>query len=151
MKNTKLKGVTLYTKDDQLPTRFTNEGIGRLFEGETYKVLGPCHVEATTRNGVDINAWDGILLETKGGKQFPVSVGVLLNIGFINEGTLQESVWKVVRTKVSPIFEDAKSLSEYKKFIKVVSTEMMSVQKFNSEDRVEKSFYGFAKLDSMPS
>ncbi len=146
MKNCKIEGVQLYEAKDTLPEKFTREGIARFTVGEKYKVLGACHVaESTRRGGEKINAWDGILVENVAtGKQFPVSINVLQGIGFIKDG----ENWKVVTTKTQA-FTDAKEVANYKKFLKVTDVEKLTVQKFESEDTVERTYYLFERLEKV--
>lgn len=144
MKNSKIDGVQLYEATDTLPEKFTRESNGRFTVGETYKVIGACHVaETTRRDGSKMQAWDGILVEnvsTK--KQFPASLNVLQGIGFIKDG----SNWKVVTTS-KQAFEDAKSVVNYKKSLKVVALEKLTVQEFEKETTVDRNYYLFEKVN----
>lgn len=144
MKKTELKGVTLYEKKDTLPEKFTRESIGRLTVGDSYKVLGPCHVEETTRrDGTKINAWDGILVQnTATAKQSPVSVNVMQGIGFIKD---EDGNWKVVNASVQA-FSDAKSVADYRGGIKVIGIEKLTVQEYEKETTINKNYYHFEKV-----
>lgn len=141
MKTTKLKGVTLYESTDQLPAKFSRESNGRLTVGASYKCLGICHVDATDT----IQAWDGVLmqdLESK--KEFPISLNTLLGVGFVKN----EESWKVVTTSKTS-FADAKEATAYanaKKAVKVIATESLTVQKYDSDETVVKNFYLFEKI-----
>lgn len=152
MKTTKLTGVTLYESTDTLPEKLTREGRGRLSVGQTIKILGVCHVAETkdTNGKTTMNAWDGILVEDQANmKQFPVSYGVLLGVGFTGS---EEKGWKVVETTTHAFVDSAEltktaMLPPAKRVsLQVLAVEPLTVQKYGSDETVEKNFYTYRKL-----
>lgn len=152
MKSTKIKGVSLYEATDTLPEKLTREGRGRLSVGQTIKILGVCHVAETkdADGNITMKAWDGILVEDQSNmKQFPVSYGVLLGVGFTGS---EEKGWKVVSTTTT-VFADSAELTKVamlppakKVSLQVLAVEPLTVQKYGSDETVQKNFYTYRKL-----